>query len=134
MPVETNLGSVVDADGKPFDRLTALRSDFIATTISTRFDKLTALSEILTPESRLKQYIDRRIKEYMQELTMEGQIQVPVSNGVGFTASDAGFITASREPHEDECNEDTSDSHLTDALAEFLDGFKISDRGGDEWV
>lgn len=125
MPVETNLGSVVDADGKPFDRLTALCSDFIATTRSTRFDKLTALSEILTPESRLKQYIDRRIKEYMQELTMEGQIQTSISNGVGFTASDAGFITASREPHKGECNEDTSDSHLTDALAEFLNSFKI---------
>lgn len=134
MPVETNLGSVVDADGKPFDRFTALRSDFIATTRSTRFDKLTALSEILTPESRLKQYIDRRIKEYMQELTMEGQIQVSVSNGVGFTASDAGFITASSESNKDECDEDTTNSHPTDALAEFLDGFKISDRGGDEWA
>lgn len=131
MPVETNLGSVVDADGKPFDGLTALRSDFIAVT---RFDKLAALNETLASESRLKQYIERRIKEYIQELTIEGQIQVSVSNGVGFTASDAGFITAPREPHKDECNEDTSDSHLTDALAEFLDGFKISDRGGDEWA
>ena len=129
MPVETNLGSVVDADGKPFDGLTALRSDFIA---ATRFDKVAALSEILAPESRLKQYIDRRIKEYMQELTMEGQIQVSVSNGVGFIASDAGFITASRESHKDECNEDTSDSHLTDALAEFLNGFNITDGGTDE--
>ena len=88
MPVETNLGSVVDADGKPFDGLTALRSDFIA---ATRFDKVAALSEILAPESRLKQYIDRRIKE-----------------------------------------EDTSDSHLTDALAEFLNGFNITDGGTDE--
>lgn len=122
MPVETNLGNVVDADGKPFDGLTASRSDFIAVT---RFDKLAALSETFASESRLKQYIDRRIKEYMQELTMEGQIQVSVSNGVGFTASDAGFITASRESHKDECNEDTSDSHLTDALAEFLNSFKI---------
>ena len=122
MPVETNLGSVVDADGKPFDGLTALRSDFIA---ATRFDKLAALSETLASESRLKQYIERRIKEYMQELTMEGQIQTSISNGVGFTASDAGFITASRESHKDECNEDTSDSHPTDALAEFLNSFKI---------
>ena len=130
MPVETNLGNVVDADGKPFDGLTALRSDFIAVT---RLDKFAALSETLAPESRLKQYIDRRIKEYMQELTMEGQIQVSVSNGVGFTASgDAGFITASRETHKDECNEDTSDSHLTDALAEFLNGFNITDGGTDE--
>lgn len=122
MPVETNLGSVVDADGKPFDGLTALRSDFIA---ATRFDKFVALSETLASESRLKQYIERRIKEYMQELTMEGQIQTSISNGVGFTASDAGFITASRESHKDECNEDTSDSHPTDALAEFLNSFKI---------
>ena len=130
MPVETNLGNVVDADGKPFDGLTALRSDFIAVT---RFDKFAALSETFAPESRLKQYIERRIKEYMQELTMEGQIQVSVSNGVGFTASgDAGFITASRETHKDECNEDTSDSHLTDALAEFLNGFNITDGGTDE--
>ena len=129
MPVETNLGSVVDADGKPFDGLTALRSDFIA---ATRFDKLAALSETLASESRLKQYIERRIKEYMQELTMEGQIQTSISNGVGFTASDAGFITASRESHKDECNEDTSDSHLTDALAEFLNGFNITDGGTDE--
>jgi hypothetical protein len=129
MPVETNLGNVVDADGKPFDGLTALRSDFIAVT---RFDKLAALNETLASESRLKQYIERRIKEYMQELTMEGQIQTSISNGVGFTASDAGFITASREPHKDECNEDTSDSHLTDALAEFLNGFNIMDGGTDE--
>lgn len=129
MPVETNLGNVVDADGKPFDGLTALRSDFIAVT---RFDKFAALSETLDPESRLKQYIERRIKEYMQELTMEGQIQTSISNGVGFTASDAGFITASRESHKDECNEDTSDSHPTDALAEFLNGFNITDGGTDE--
>lgn len=131
MPVETNLGNVVDADGKPFDGLTALHSDFIATT---RFDKLAALNETLASESRLKQYIERRIKEYMQELTMEGQIQVSVSNGVGFTASDAGFITASSESNNDECDEDTTNSHPTDALAEFLDGFKISDRGEGEWV
>lgn len=122
MPVETNLGNVVDADGKPFDGLTALRSDFIAVT---RFDKFAALSETLASESWLKQYIERRIKEYMQELTMEGQIQTSISNGVGFTESDARLITASRESHNDECNEDTSDSHPTDALAEFLNSFKI---------
>lgn len=131
MPVETNLGNVVDADGKPFDGLTALRSDFIAVT---RFDKFAALSETLDPESRLKQYIERRIKEYMQELTMEGQIQTSISNGVGFTASDAGFITAASEPHKDECNEDNFNPHLIDALDEFLDSFKISDRGEGEWV
>lgn len=122
MPVETNLGNVVDADGKPFDGLTALRSDFIAVA---RFDKFAALSETLASESRLKQYIDRRIKEYMQELTMEGQIQTSISNGVGFTASDARLITAPSESNKDECNEDTTNSHSTDALAEFLDGFKI---------
>lgn len=132
MPVETNLGNVVDADGKPFDGLTALRSDFIAVT---RFDKFAALSETLASESGLKQYIERRIKEYMQELTTEGQIQASVSNGVGFTASeDAGFITASSESNKDECDEDATNSHPTDALAEFLDGFKISDRGEGEWV
>lgn len=130
MPVETNLGNVVDADGKPFDGLTALRSDFIAVT---RFDKFAALSETFAPESRLKQYIDQRIKEYMQEFTMEGQIQVSVSNVVGFTASeDAGFITASSESNKDECDEDTTNSHPTDALAEFLNGFNIMDGGTDE--
>ena len=129
MPVETNLGNVVDADGKPFDGLTALRSDFTAVT---RLDKLAALNEILAPESRLKQYIDRRIKEHIQELTMEGQIQASVSNGVGFTASHAGFITASSESNKDECDEDTTNSHPTDALAEFLNGFNITDGGTDE--
>lgn len=128
MPVETSLlGNVFCADGEPFDGLTELHSDFIA---ATRFEKLAALSETLAPESRLKQYIERRIKEYMQELTMEGQIQVSVSDGVGFTASDARLITASSESNKDECNEDTSASHLTDALAEFLNGFNISRTEG----